>query len=273
MKKEQAARLVSRFHEVRLRVSDPKDMKGAILAERLARKWTEDMVDETSGEVITIERNELICSPNRIISDDDVQKIMFHQQAGDIKDVLITNQLRTGRSWFGNYQHNFIVSIVSNDDDGKAVKKNYLVRALNPAMAIQIAEDVAEQLFDNIFRIDQVKLEKNVIYSSSDEDDSFYIVKLSLCNKGTGNLEEDEFSKRTMVVSAKDSDIANAMAIGIIKSGLQDEDKDKYDIIPIESKPYSLNEIIPYDFCKEYMENKVTEEWLMDGQRISTKSV
>jgi DNA-directed RNA polymerase subunit beta len=43
--------------------TDKQSLKAAVgrkLAARVLRKWTEDFVDEDTGEVVTIERNEII---------------------------------------------------------------------------------------------------------------------------------------------------------------------------------------------------------------------
>ncbi len=49
---------------------------GRRLAERVLRSWTEDFVDEDTGEVVSIERNEVILERDSILSEDDLDTII-----------------------------------------------------------------------------------------------------------------------------------------------------------------------------------------------------
>ena len=56
-----------------------KELQNAIgrkLAARVLKKWTEDFVDEDTGEVVTIERNDIILERDAILDEDNVQKIL-----------------------------------------------------------------------------------------------------------------------------------------------------------------------------------------------------
>ncbi len=46
------------------------------LAARVLRTWTEDFVDEDTGEVVSIDRNEVVFERDSIISEDDIQTIL-----------------------------------------------------------------------------------------------------------------------------------------------------------------------------------------------------
>ena len=85
--------------------ADKRALKKAIgrkLAARVLRKWSEDFVDEDTGEVVTIERNEIILERDvvldeeniQLISDADVQTIIL--QKSDIEDdySIIYNTLQ-----------------------------------------------------------------------------------------------------------------------------------------------------------------------------------
>jgi DNA-directed RNA polymerase subunit beta len=55
------------------------NLEGAIgrkLAARVLRSWTEDFVDEDTGEVVTIERNEIILERDTVIDDEHVDLIL-----------------------------------------------------------------------------------------------------------------------------------------------------------------------------------------------------
>ena len=59
--------------------SDKKSLKKALgrkLAARVLKKWTEDFVDEDTGEVVTIERNEIILERDVILDEENVALIL-----------------------------------------------------------------------------------------------------------------------------------------------------------------------------------------------------
>ncbi len=58
--------------------STQKDLKKAIgrkLAARVLRRWTEDFVDEDTGELVTVERNEIILERDTILDEDNIKHI------------------------------------------------------------------------------------------------------------------------------------------------------------------------------------------------------
>ena len=55
--------------------ADKKTLKKAVgrkLAARVLKKWTEDFVDEDTGELVTIERNEIILESDVILDEDNI---------------------------------------------------------------------------------------------------------------------------------------------------------------------------------------------------------
>ena len=56
-----------------------KDLKASIgrkLAARVLKSWTEDFVDEDTGEVVTIERNEIILERDVVLDEENIQAII-----------------------------------------------------------------------------------------------------------------------------------------------------------------------------------------------------
>ncbi|MBI5916920.1 MAG: DNA-directed RNA polymerase subunit beta [Bacteroidetes bacterium] len=49
---------------------------GRKLAARVLRSWTEDFVDEDTGEVVTIERNEIILERDVVLDEDNIQQVI-----------------------------------------------------------------------------------------------------------------------------------------------------------------------------------------------------
>ena len=73
---------------VTFRTSNPKEMLGKYLPDNVMKKWMEDFTDEDTGDVVSIERSEVIVNRG-YISQDVLQQIMFAIQAGDIEDVEV----------------------------------------------------------------------------------------------------------------------------------------------------------------------------------------
>jgi DNA-directed RNA polymerase subunit beta len=85
--------------------ADTKTLKKSIgrrLAARVLRKWTEDFVDEDTGEVVTIERNEIILEREvvldeeniKLIEEADVDMIILQKEGLDEDFSIIYNTLQ-----------------------------------------------------------------------------------------------------------------------------------------------------------------------------------
>ncbi|TVR88533.1 MAG: DNA-directed RNA polymerase subunit beta [Saprospirales bacterium] len=62
--------------EIKANKTQLKKAIGRKLAARVLRKWTEDFVDEDTGEVVTIERNEIILERDMILDADNINMIL-----------------------------------------------------------------------------------------------------------------------------------------------------------------------------------------------------
>ncbi len=62
--------------EVKVTKSGAKKLVGRKLAARVLKTWIEDFVDEDTGEVVSIERNEVIIDRETVIEDDHVEQIL-----------------------------------------------------------------------------------------------------------------------------------------------------------------------------------------------------
>jgi DNA-directed RNA polymerase subunit beta len=54
----------------------PRKQLVANVAARVLRTWMEDFVDEDTGEVVSIERNEVVLERDTIIAEDNIDTIM-----------------------------------------------------------------------------------------------------------------------------------------------------------------------------------------------------
>ena len=62
--------------EVKVTKKNMKEMVGRRLAGQVLKSWTEDFVDEDTGEVVSIERNEVIMDREVIITQENVEQIL-----------------------------------------------------------------------------------------------------------------------------------------------------------------------------------------------------
>ena len=51
-------------------------MIGRKLAARVLKTWVEDFVDEDTGEVVSIHRNEVLLERDHVITDEDMEMIL-----------------------------------------------------------------------------------------------------------------------------------------------------------------------------------------------------
>lgn len=258
----------TRFKEVTLRTSDPKHMEGSVLAQDAKRTWKEDFVDEDSGEIVTVDRCEVVMSRGRILTKEDVAQIMFYIQSGDIKDVLISNQLRTGVE--SNYSHKYVVSIKFCINDKLVL---YIMGATSAGMAYQIAADYSEQKVKGPFRVCDIKendcylVQSNKKYRDN-EQPSYYIVTIS-----TQFDMDPKPLKSKYLVLAINADEASSIVQALRAKQREEEGTEPLDEKVIKIEPSQVDEIVPKNFCKEYIEYKAANDYVMDGQRVSQASL
>ncbi|MCM1255035.1 MAG: DNA-directed RNA polymerase subunit beta [Duncaniella sp.] len=62
--------------EIKVNKTNLKKAVGRKLAARVLKTWVEDFVDEDTGEVVSIERNDVILDRESVLEEDDIQKII-----------------------------------------------------------------------------------------------------------------------------------------------------------------------------------------------------
>src|SRR5699024_448374 len=84
-----------------------KKVIGRKLAARVLRTWTEDFVDEDTGEVVSIDRNEVLMERDSVITEEDIElivesgskSIILHREDVNITDyTIIYNTLQKDNS-------------------------------------------------------------------------------------------------------------------------------------------------------------------------------
>ena len=85
-------RIDTRKDEVRYITSDPKKMINKYIVSTVCKTWTEDFIDEDTGEVVSIERNEVLFPRGTFIDPDVLARIQFSMQADGIKEVEVATR-------------------------------------------------------------------------------------------------------------------------------------------------------------------------------------
>jgi hypothetical protein len=127
---------------VTFRTSNPKEMLGKYLPDNVIKKWMEDFTDEDTGDVVSIERSEVIVNRG-YISQDVLQQIMFAIQAGDIEDVEVceddVNEMKLNVPKYSTV-YNVELSGVCTDLTGE----HFVTHAQTIPQAIRIAAEFGQ---------------------------------------------------------------------------------------------------------------------------------
>ncbi|MEJ8801005.1 DNA-directed RNA polymerase subunit beta [Pontibacter sp. H249] len=124
-----------------------KNSIGRRLAARVLRTWTEDFVDEDTGEVVSIDRNEVILERDSeitpedidVILDSGVQSIILHRENVNIADyAIIYNTLQKDNS----------------NSEQEAVEQIYRQLRNTEAPDVETARDIIQKLFFSDKRYD-----------------------------------------------------------------------------------------------------------------------
>ena len=77
--------IFSLAEEVKVSKSNLKKVIGKQLAARVVDSWTEDFVDEDTGEVVSMERTEVVIERDKELTEEDIEKILEL----DVKTILV----------------------------------------------------------------------------------------------------------------------------------------------------------------------------------------
>ena len=93
--------------EIKVSKTGLKKVVGRKLAARVLKSWTEDFVDEDTGEVVSIQRNEVLLERDHILQDEDIDLIMdsgqkslilMSESANSAEYAIIYNTLQKDNS-------------------------------------------------------------------------------------------------------------------------------------------------------------------------------
>lgn len=271
----------TRKDEVRFRTSDYRRIIGKYLASNVLKSWKEDFVDESTGETVTIERNEMLFERGKYIDNELATQINFHIQAEDIKEVEVSNQRRLATVNKRNGLYPYKASALIG---GK--RHNFILQAQNAVKAIEVITDYIELNFTQSFDILGVKLMDNVIilndrlkkYVEAQEganeageeadnsedlrnDTKYYKVEAEVAIH-TEDEEEPERTVYDFIVRTKDVDTAKVVIAAWIDAKIKErtekdgDERKVVDISILSASPFACNAIVEKAFCLAYKDQE-----------------
>jgi DNA-directed RNA polymerase subunit beta len=130
--------------EVKVTKTGLKKIRGRKLAARILKTWVEDFVDEDTGEVVSIERNEVLIDRETIIEEEHLEQIL---DSGS-KTVLLHKQDTTSADYSIIYN-----TLQKDTTNSETEAVDYIYRVLRNSDAPD--EETARGVIDKLFFSDQ----------------------------------------------------------------------------------------------------------------------
>ncbi len=133
--------------EVEATASKLKKVVGRKLAARVLRTWTEDFVDEDTGEVVSIDRNEVLLERDSIVQEEDIDTIV---DSGSVSIILHREDVNIA-------DYSIIYNTLQKDNSNsekEAVEQIYRQLRNTEAPDEQTARDIIQSLFFSDKRYD-----------------------------------------------------------------------------------------------------------------------
>lgn len=256
------------------RTADQRKMLGRYTAETVVRHWTEDFVDEDTKETVSIERRELIVRKGVKLDKDTISGIMFHIQAGDIEDVLVTDSTDHSELYVPERQRACEVTLSANCE-----KKMYLVKAQTVQKAVEAAQNYATMYcgMEGEFTVRKVEFKPYIIcYKRYDEktvgdmleevldlDNPTYEEKKLERFKCTAKMgtydsfeEKMNYTTSEIIIQAEEVGQAKTRAYAYLSEVWKEElEKSEANSLKIiKAAPYTVEAVVPEEYCQMFRE-------------------
>ncbi|MDG1900654.1 MAG: DNA-directed RNA polymerase subunit beta [Bacteroidales bacterium] len=207
--------------EIKVSKAGLKRVLGRKLAARVVRSWFEDFVDEDTGEVVTIERNDVIIERETILESEHIEKIV---EAG-VKTILLHRDDQS----LADYSIIFNSLQKDTTNSGKEAVEYIYFQLRN---ALPPDEETARGIFDKLFFSDKrydlgevgrfrinKKLNLNTSYDTKvlTKEDIILIIKylIKLVNNKTIVDDIDHLSNRR--VRTVGEQLSNQFGVGLAR--------------------------------------------------------
>lgn len=265
MSKKSIRPIDTQFNERRGITSDPKQMLNMFIAKRVLRTWIEDFVDQDSGEVKSIERNEVLFERGTLIDQDILAQIRFNMEAGDIREIEVSNQKRLAFHHVNDYLFPFTAQAQISD---KKVK--FLFYATSVDMASDLLKDYIELNYRDGFSLLEIKyfgrciiitdsLEKINKDSENDSEENqkkFYQIECKI-------ESEDSSSTYDFIIHSFNTERCMMLIDTYLKEREEQSEKEakekgreynkrEFHTMIEVAKPISIGRFIPKEFSEAY---------------------
>lgn len=272
-------KITTRKDEIRYTTDNPERMLGKFITENVYKTYTEEFIDDDNGNVVPIQRRQLLFEKGTHIGHDVLTSISFYMAEGSIKEITVSNQKR--RAFMPENQRFFLYKACARIE---AKKHNFLLYAKSVDNAFDILLDYIElnyngpvyiseikEAINTLVLIDNIEPEENSdeVTQECDELDNnlngkkFYQMLVRIVSKTVDLGDEDECTC-TFIVQAHTASRANKL----IEKYLHDEQeadyleslkhpdrkfvKKTFSSFIEESKIIPIGKFIPVDFSEAY---------------------
>lgn len=238
------------------KTSDPKVLLNKYLVNNLYRTWNEDFLDDDTGEVVSVERKELVAEAGQI-SQNVLQQITFCLQSGDIKEVeYCCHDL--GNVRVSDIGRTFVVDYIQAGE----MHRRCLVFAKGTEQAVQIIADYLSVNFGMMCSIEVVGIkniaaryipdndkcipESEQLDMMSDKD--YYKVNVKFIDFG------EEYS-RDYIITADEVGKAKSRVERFIEDGFENKEHMPHFNIR-KAMPFEIDYVVPVEYCRMYWDKK-----------------
>ena len=139
----------TKYNEEKYLTSNPELMYNRYFADNVYREYGESFCDDETGEVITVQRRELLFERGaQHINGDAIAKLRFYLSSGDVKEVAVSTQRRCGIYSVSGSCTPYIAKVLSG---GKKYK--VLLYATSLQNVLDIVADYGELNFNGYFNV------------------------------------------------------------------------------------------------------------------------
>lgn len=236
------------------RYEDLTRATGLYANKAICKSWIEDFVDEDTGDVVSIERKEVLFERGTELKPDMVSQLLFYFQSGDVKEIELSNQRR------GAYEATYGTRIYLAVAEIGMKKKKYkfIFSSCSIPVSMEILKDYIELNFEGGYRILSIKeFQTDIIL-----EDSLKQVEESMLEENT--LNEDKFYQITALITegegyeytsnavVKTIDLEKALVL-LDRKLKERSGEQKFGIKLEEAKLVSVDYIIDSDFVLAYL--------------------
>lgn len=233
-------------------------------ARSICRVHEEDFLNEDTGETVTIERNDIMFARGSNISKDDFSELLFHFQAGDLKEASFSNQRRLG---FVNSTYWRLWKVTT----GGCSKLNILLFAPDVITAHAIVKDYIELNYKGSYIIEKMGImpSSNIIEDPGDGDNDnnksdnvwfqITIVTYPADLEESQVTDDDKIQEDFIIYSDCVENAKNVIDEHIAERKVKAQNHYPYVLKVVGAKTISCDAVIPTEFSLAYKQESEEE--------------